>query len=816
MNTKLLNPKMRTMVVGLGGTGKKVLVQLKRRLMENGYADTNRQPDLSLICLDFDPAEECVSLRRDGRGEVRLNPDEMCWLDAGRIQNRLHNLTQPQNRAFYRDWYPDMDGEIIRMGSFRAGASQWRPLGRMGYFEHSERIQVVLRRALNRLLEIRLDENPADNPDGVAVYLACSLAGGTGGGTFMDVAYYMRSLPVSGKQIGLFLLPGIYAEYDVANRLNANTYASLKELSVFANQNEMFAATYPNGRSIRVEKQKESPFDQVFLFDNLLLPDQLTGNSARMTEIMAEGIYFDLVAGRVGDMYRSATTNMGAFTGAGRQQLKKGGPEAEKQATQSVFSTVGSLTLLLPSMDEVHDYLGRAYVSQSLLPGLRKFTVKKNKEDWDQEVLDKFPVLETKLNGFIDKALADCREWNPDFNASAAKDMAQRMVHQVNDHQRAWQDLDHWLGQLVTPGDKGRFHYAPTQLPDNKTDPEGPLSSILYDFKENLRSLLRDELSNAQKSQAEFLDLYDYLLHKAAGMRHAARRPAEKLKNKITAVDGSYHELKMDFKALGKSQPDRLGGEITNQAVEHWAHRFLSVVSRDYPSLILPVRVNILMALVLDQVRQEEIMSDAALAALDNARPEIARQTQKALETAEGELMAENSPVERSLADREFWQRLSEDFNHKEELGAVAEFLLLLNRQVVHGRKLGTLSPSRVTEMAVKFGIEKAARALNQDLLLDLHDYVDPRLRERELLRARHDYILTNDQLNSNESRKAFAASPSYSDKSSKSAGGETTKRSWAMWAMCWTPPRPKWTPIKWAMRRTNPKGAGFMCGTFP
>jgi len=236
MSEKLLRPLRKTLVVGLGGTGKKTLLQLKRRLMGAGYADTTRQPDLRLICLDFDPAEERTQLGGVGRSTVRLAPDEVCWLDGGRIHHRLHNLYQNYNRAYYRDWYPDLDGEMIQMGAHRAGAAQWRPLGRVGYFEHVDRIQVVLRRALNRLLEVRPSRASKEGERQVAVYLACSLSGGTGGGTFLDVSYFLRSLPVEMELMGLFLLPGIYAEYDIGGRLFANTYASLKELAVFANQ----------------------------------------------------------------------------------------------------------------------------------------------------------------------------------------------------------------------------------------------------------------------------------------------------------------------------------------------------------------------------------------------------------------------------------------------------------------------------------------------------------------------------------------------------------------------------------------------------
>ena len=777
----ILKPKMRTLVVGLGGTGKKVLVQLKRRLIENGYLNTAQQPDLRLICLDFDPAEECTLTRRDGRGEVGLEPDEICWLDGNLIQNRLHNLSQPHNKAYYQDWYPDLDGAIIQMGSYRAGAAQWRPLGRMGYFEHAERIQMMLRRSMNRLLEVRLDRPSEEDAQGVAVYLACSLAGGTGGGMFLDVAYFLRTLPVNLNQVGLFLLPGIYAEYDISNRLNANSYASLKELSAFFNQTRDFNAQYPNGRRINVARGEQGPFDQVFLYDNVLLPDQVTTNPQRMAEIMAETIYFDLVAAKVGEMHRSAATNAGASSGVSHQGQELSDEGARLLEEQSVLGTVGSLTLVLPSRAELTDSLALVFLRKTLMTGLVRLEKTPNIWSLLPEAagvsLENYPIFEEKLQKTMAGLTDKCLRWPNNYRQDAGDSLGNQLKEVIHNKDGLLTYVRSWLDELVAPRADGGFSRVPLHLPDTSPDPVGPLRQAREEietyFNKAVAAQVKGAAGEEENSLEEALRITTYLGLKSQQLRARAGGGQKRLREIIDNPEGRIGRLIKELGNLSEAEPEET---LVEDAARHWGRRFMRAVKDVYEAEACQIRLDILMANALDRVREEGLVSDAVVDVVKRSVGRVASRADEARARREKQREQGNTLVERSLADELFWERMWQAAGEEQSSEeAVLGFLLQVSDRHREAGGEEALTQSQVAEMAFDYSRKWAEETLEHDreFILDMHGFVDPRLRKEELQRARHDSFLTNNHAQRSLYQVAYATSPCYSDKSDKATQGE-------------------------------------------
>ncbi len=774
MQANLLKPVQKTLVLGLGGTGKKVLVQLKRRILEEGYADTPRQPDLRLMCLDFDPADEYTAFRQDGRGTVRLAPDEICWLDANSIHRRLRNMNQPHNWSFYSRWYPDQEGTMIQMGSFRAGAAQWRPLGRIGYFEHANRIQVVLRRSLNRLLEVEVDRSAEDAPHGVAVYLVCSLSGGTGGGIFLDVAYFLRSLPVDITQIGMFLLPGIYAEYDISGRLYANTYACLKELAAFANQTREFNAVYPNGRRISVPRHGQSPFDHIFLYDNILLPQEVTNNPQMMASVMAETIYFDVAETRLGQMHHSAITNAAS-----------GGDvtEHDELAQASVFATAGSLTLLLPSLNQIRDYWGRRYVLENIIGEIARQDdllslagLEAGGSASAGQVLnrEKFPGLERYIGELLRKTGSRCRQWPDDYIRRAGEALGKEMLKFRHQPDQAMTYLDRWLEALVEPGNEGAFTRVPDRLPDTDTSPRGPLLEAMEELKRELEHQIR-QVRDDEDGAAGAEDIFWYLRSKAQALRDKVRNQAKELRSYLQATDRSFAELKKDLHDLFKADPPTQGG-ISQMAAAHWARRFLTAVKNSYDEYGLEVRTHRLLAQVLDQVCDEHFLDQDTFQAVVQAVPKLREILDRDLEQAAQAVEQHNSLVVRSLADRVFWDHCWKKLSQlrADQGGDLVGFLIHLRGYLQREGSRQRITPKLLARLAREYGRIRMDEILSQGQdLLDLHEFVNPQRRKEEMARARHDYLLTNRMLNSNENRRAYASVPAYSRRSSKVDNGE-------------------------------------------
>ncbi|MBI4799048.1 MAG: hypothetical protein HY794_10005 [Desulfarculus sp.] len=770
--SRLLHPGQKTLVVGLGGTGKRVLVQLKRRLLEAGYLDSTAQPDLQLICLDFDPAEECAIMRSDGQGKVCLAADETCWLDGNLIHNRLRNLRQEHNLDFYRDWYPDQEGTVIQMGAYRAGAAQWRPLGRIGYYEYAERIQVVLRRGLNRLLEVNLDRTQDDQARGVAVYIVCSLAGGTGGGIFMDVAYFLRTMPVDLKQFGLLLLPGIYAEYDISGRLYANTYACLKELSVFANQGEVFDARYPNGRRINVPRHGQSPFDQLYLFDNIIQADEVTSNVDVMSSIMAETVFFDISEAKLADVQQSAATNVTELAGA---------HEDTPLARQSVFSMVGSLTLLLPARAELEAICGQLYLNKVLILDMQKVKedqkrLKEDDPDLAQRARDSFAALDGDIDRLLQDTRNRCLYWDDRYLSDASQELGGKLLGFVSNPAQAIHHLDRWLEELQNPQREGGFSDVPLWLPEIGSEGSGPLKNAIAKLGADLSRQIEETLrQGGQKGAPRAEDLYYFLKIKAKSILNQVSEERQRLAEALQAPRGTMAKLKDEFQKLCESKPPTEGG-LNEKSALHWAKRFMVAVQSYYTDYACAIRVHTLLAAAIDQAREERLVDERTLQAVLGALSQIKEGAEQKQKDMQARLKQSSSATVRSLVDQSFldnfWQRASAKLPTS---GGLMDFLAYLKVRLKPEEFKGGGWYQRLPALAQEFSQEMFRRSWQGEAGqgLDLHEFVSTRLRAQELGRARHDYMVKDALLNTSKNHRAYAALPSYSRRSSREDGGD-------------------------------------------
>ncbi len=93
----------------------------------------------------------------------------------------------------------------------------------------------MIGQAINAVCEIRTnkqefsDNFQVSNPDGVETFIVGSLAGGTGSGTFLDVAFLaQRYLNTFSKITGVFVLPRVFANLTQTNMVTSNAYGALK------------------------------------------------------------------------------------------------------------------------------------------------------------------------------------------------------------------------------------------------------------------------------------------------------------------------------------------------------------------------------------------------------------------------------------------------------------------------------------------------------------------------------------------------------------------------------------------------------------
>ena len=264
-----------TIFVGLGTTGKDILVQL-RRLMSEEYGHAGL------------PLFRYIAIETHSEVDVK-NTDQM--KDYERIHliratiptvkpiNLKLTPGEPEYKPNLVDW---LNPEILKIdaGNFMDGASNIRMAGRLCLWEKWPDVASAFRSALGAISapattrkttdiltqNQKLDRNPIDDAISVKVYVLGSLCGGSCSGMFIDVGYFFRHILRAYGDTAK--LNGIFTIFDETHAANpdamfniraANCYASLLELNYYSHKETTYDITFPSGQ--KVEDMRKRPFD---------------------------------------------------------------------------------------------------------------------------------------------------------------------------------------------------------------------------------------------------------------------------------------------------------------------------------------------------------------------------------------------------------------------------------------------------------------------------------------------------------------------------------------------------------------------------
>ncbi len=328
--------------LGLGGTGKEVLLRLRLRLYERFR--TYDVPFCRFLWVDTD-------LRATGaRGEdlssalasVAFDEHEKFGLLHGSVGKDLSDIfTNPTQWPHIHEWlYP----EVQRYGSeIRDGAGGVRAVGRLTFFAKYTALREALERKLGELSRMEtigetqrffrehgLPSVVTGGGFSPTVYVVTSLAGGTGCGTFLDTAFLLRDIKAqTGNSADTFayaLMPNVYnpsPQGEIPQRSFANAYAALKELDHYTkrinpahsqdakeqNPYSDFIVGWERNRERRIVGP---PFSATFLLEitneaHLPISQEHRGD---LFSMLAETLFLDLLPGPFSDAKRSDYSNI--------------------------------------------------------------------------------------------------------------------------------------------------------------------------------------------------------------------------------------------------------------------------------------------------------------------------------------------------------------------------------------------------------------------------------------------------------------------------------------------------------------------------
>jgi hypothetical protein len=292
------------LLVAVGSQGLAVLQQLRANLVER-FGSLDALPHLRLLFLDTDP--EVLRTATKGTPGIALTAHEIL----------LAQLNRPSHYLRPRDGRLPIDSWLDPKMLYRIPRSQVttgiRALGRLAFCDNYRSIARRLRQELAACLDVEaLTATAGQTGLGLRTsrpraYVLTSLAGGTGSGMLLDLAYVLRHLLREAGQeqpdvVGLLVLPPL-ANPRVRTVPLGNAFAALTELHHFGHPNEIFTAGY---------LEREKPIQDIGPAFNrsivLRLPDEGDAAALRQVAVTAgELLYRDLCSplGRAVDLARA-------------------------------------------------------------------------------------------------------------------------------------------------------------------------------------------------------------------------------------------------------------------------------------------------------------------------------------------------------------------------------------------------------------------------------------------------------------------------------------------------------------------------------
>ncbi len=257
------------LVIGLGGTGTDALLHVMRKFKSRFILPTvngevqDRPERTAYLAVDSDMEH----LNTAGMGDVRFKPGDKLALNIPDMESLISNPAAMQ--AYEKSWWD------TKIPAFKAGdgAGGFRQVGRLLLFRNAPLIVSCLVNTISKLLAVERNATGGS----LTVVVTTGIGGGTGSGTFLDMAYLIRHVmktQFSGVKVNIMayiIMPGVNLEHmnhpkpAKKQLLKMNSFAALKELDFWMNFEE-HKCTNHQVYSTNIEYLWDSPpFNNVVL-----------------------------------------------------------------------------------------------------------------------------------------------------------------------------------------------------------------------------------------------------------------------------------------------------------------------------------------------------------------------------------------------------------------------------------------------------------------------------------------------------------------------------------------------------------------------
>ncbi len=331
----------RTVFIGIGGTGQKVLRRFKAKLSRYGLTDL---PCFSLLAIDTAPQES-----ENSKSQVPLSRNEFVCTQVPNPTQYIAEVQkywrgEPCAKRELASWLPPDFSTMAVMD----GASARRAVGRFAFYVNSSQIMASIKSAVKAARDAENESKlksmglrlATDAP--TTVYIICSVCGGTGSGMLLDTTYMTQrllALDSSDKIETNGVIVTSFPKADDSHR--ANAYAALAELNYFSLEDTTFEAEYPDNFSI-AEQGKGSPFNMCYLLGHSAVRGEVISDIDSLSEMIAEALFFTTCT-EGSKVYHAALANTAdAFENTSLEKAITDGDRPTR------FSSFGIQTCVIP------------------------------------------------------------------------------------------------------------------------------------------------------------------------------------------------------------------------------------------------------------------------------------------------------------------------------------------------------------------------------------------------------------------------------------------------------------------------------------
>jgi len=358
-------PVGKTLVIGLGGTGKEILLRLRRLIVEK-YGQLDQFPCIQFLHLDTDQTTQALQ-----QYDKSSQDDPLYHKIAFHPYERI-SLTIKEGTGYYLrniKTYPNImqwfrtKGKIADLGELGEGASQVRMASRLAFYSNYGQIENGLVQAKARLMSEtirdRMAELSFDYDTSIwNIYVIASLAGGTGSGTFIDMGFLLKSMFPDSRRKGIFFLPSFFDGYPGSDRMKANGYAALMELNHYS-----FGHSFVSNWDIRRREEIiPPPFEYTYLLESENEAGEGIGSSSEeysMYQMVAVSIFHDFSLSDFSGLKRATRVNLKNFIDNAYKHNYWDGSLGEERGTDCAdffttrFCSYGLSTISFP-VENVH------------------------------------------------------------------------------------------------------------------------------------------------------------------------------------------------------------------------------------------------------------------------------------------------------------------------------------------------------------------------------------------------------------------------------------------------------------------------------